>query len=82
MIALEHEGIAFDSAATPERGFQPLQPFIALGAGEIKMLDHGDLFPLPAAALDPDDGASDRAGGDRGCGSLFACLVMAGRAAA
>jgi len=61
MIALEHDGLAFDTAATPERGFQRLQPFIALGAGEIKMLDHGYLFALSTAAFDPHDGASDRA---------------------
>lgn len=57
MIALQHQVLAFDAAATAERGLQGLEPRFEIGRGEAELFNHRGFFTATTRALHADHGS-------------------------
>ena len=55
LIALQHERVAFNDAAAPERGLERLEPHLTILRRKTQVLDDGDFLPAATGALETND---------------------------
>jgi hypothetical protein len=74
LVALEHQGLAFERAPAPERLLHRLQPLGALARSEGELVDHGGLLATSTLALVAHD-CPGRTLGRRGALGLAALVL-------